>query len=295
MAMPDLISIIPVYYANIIQTVISIFPDLLNAVLVLLGDLGAAVFGVVGGLLGMNYDQITQALQTATAYLQNTFNNIIGWFVSFGSTISSTASNTWNSIVSFFSNGLNTASSIVSSAIYYIQITISNGLTNAYNIAAGVLNNISGAFVTIFEGAKSTVENAINYIKGLFDFEWSLPDIKLPHFSIKGTLDLLASPPTYPTVSVSWYRKAMEQPYILDGATIFGAAGGKLLGGGEAGSEMVIGTEKLKSMMREAVGAGAAPITVNVYGAAGQDVRELAKEVSRELQNLITDKEKAYA
>lgn len=294
-AIPELVSVIPVIYANIIQTLITEFPDILNAVLVLLGDLGAAVFGVLGGLLGMNYNQVAGALSNTAGLIQSGFNAIVGFFSNLRDNITNTVSTAWNSIVSFFSNGLNTASSIVSSAIYFIQSTISSGLTNAYNIAAGVLNNISGAFVTIFEGAKSTVENAINYIKGLFDFEWSLPNIKLPHFSIKGTLDLLASPPTYPTVSVSWYRKAMEQPYLLDGATIFGAAGGKLLGGGEAGSEMVIGTEKLKSMMREAVGAGAAPITVNVYGAAGQDVRELAKEVSRELQNLITDKEKVYA
>ncbi len=295
LALPDLISIIPIYYANMIQVIISEFPDLLNAVLVLLGDLGAAVFGIIGGLLGMNYDQITQALTNATNYIQNAFNNIINWFVSFGSTISSTVSSTWNGIVSFFSSGLSAASSAVSSALYFIQSTISSGLTNAYNIAAGVLNNISGAFVTIFEGAKSTVENAINYIKGLFNFEWSLPDIKLPHFSIKGTLDLLATPPTYPTVSVSWYDKAMDQPYLLNGATIFGAAGGRLLGGGESGSEMIIGTDKLMGMIKEAAGIGAAPITVNVYGAAGQDIRELAKEVSKEIQNIITDKEKAYA
>ena len=122
-----------------------------------------------------------------------------------------------------------------------------------------------------------------------------MPDIKLPHFSIKGSLDLLATPPTYPSVSVSWYKKAMDQAYMLNGATIFGAQGGKLLGGGEAGSEMVIGTNTLMSMMREAVGAGSAPITINVYGAEGQDVRLLAKEVSRELQNLVDDKSKVFA
>ena len=36
-------------------------------------------------------------------------------------------------------------------------------------------------------------------------------------------------------------------------------------------------------------------ITMNIYATEGQDIRELAKEVSRELQNLVTDKEKAYA
>jgi Cu/Ag efflux pump CusA len=49
------------------------------------------------------------------------------------------------------------------------------------------------------------------------------------------------------------------------------------------------------SMMRDAVGVGNNPITINIYGAECQDVRELAKEVSREMQNLINGKEAVYA
>lgn len=37
------------------------------------------------------------------------------------------------------------------------------------------------------------------------------------------------------------------------------------------------------------------PFTFNITASEGQDIRELAKEVSREIQNLIDDKEKAYA
>ena len=33
----------------------------------------------------------------------------------------------------------------------------------------------------------------------------------------------------------------------------------------------------------------------NIYASEGQDIRELAKEVTKEIQNLIDDKEKAYA
>ena len=87
----------------------------------------------------------------------------------------------------------------------------------------------------------------------------------------------------------------MTDPYLLDGATIFGAANGKFLGGGESGSELVVGTDKLMNMIKKATGGNDRPITINVYGAEGQDVRLLAKEVSRELQNLINDKERVYA
>lgn len=36
-------------------------------------------------------------------------------------------------------------------------------------------------------------------------------------------------------------------------------------------------------------------MTFNIYASEGQDVRELAKQVSKEIQNLISDKEKVYA
>lgn len=272
LATPDLVAIIPEVYANVITTVIAIFPDLLSAVVDLLGILGAEVFAIIGGLLGMNYDQISNALSNVGSLISSGFATIVSFFSNLKTNVTSIVSNLWTTITSKFTSGLNTAKSTVSS----------------------VLNAIKSTFTSIFDNVKSTVQGAIDYIKGLFDFEWSLPDIKLPHFSIKGSLDLLATPPTYPSVSVSWYKKAMDQAYMLNGATIFGAQGGKLLGGGEAGSEMVIGTNTLMSMMKEAVGVEAKPITINIYGTEGQDVRELAKEVSKELQYLINDKEKAY-
>ena len=47
----------------------------------------------------------------------------------------------------------------------------------------------------------------------------------------------------------------MDDAYILNSPTIFGASGGNLLGAGEAGSETVVGTDKLMSMIAEVVGS----------------------------------------
>lgn len=137
----------------------------------------------------------------------------------------------------------------------------------------------------IFDGIKNTIKSAIDKIKKLFDFKWEFPKPKMPHFSwhwadIGGLLQI-------PMIDIEWYAKAMQGGMILDRPTIFGASGGQLLGAGEAGSETVVGTGSLMSMIRTAVqeSMGYVPagdttnyggVTVNVYGAPGQDVDELA-------------------
>lgn len=59
----------------------------------------------------------------------------------------------------------------------------------------------------------------------------------------------------------------MDDAYILTSPTIFGAANGRLLGGGEAGQEAVVGTEKLGSIVRDAVASvvGGASTIIPVY------------------------------
>ena len=271
-ATPELVGMIPELIGNIILTLEGEGPMLIDAVLQILGALGVSVLGSIGGLLGMSYDEIISSITDTFDSLKAWGSNVVSW-------LTTGLTNIKNGVSNFFTN---------------IGTFFSNGFTNIKSKVESGLNNVKSKFTSIFDNVKNVVKKAIDYIKGLFKFDWSLPKIKLPHFSISGQLDLLAVPPQIPKVSIEWYKKAMNQPYLLDKATIFGASGGKLLGGGESGSEMVIGTNKLMSMMKQAVG-GSRPITINVYGAAGQDVRQLAKEVSRELQNLINDKEKVYA
>ena len=78
-------------------------------------------------------------------------------------------------------------------------------------------------------------------------------------------------PPSVPHISVDWYRKAMNNGMILDSPTIFGSAGGKLLGGGEAGAEAVVGVNSLRNMIEEAV-AGQTSAIVAAMGASSGDI-----------------------
>lgn len=106
---------------------------------------------------------------------------------------------------------------------------------------------------TKFENFKTIIKGAIETVKGLLSGQLKFPDIKMPHFSFQGKFSL--NPPSVPKFKVEWYKKAYDDAYLLNSPTIFGASGGQLLGGGEGnGSEAVVGTDKLMSMISEVVG-----------------------------------------
>ena len=166
-------------------------------------------------------------------------------------------------------------------------------LGEALNAVSSKLNQIKNTFTSVFEGAKQVVSNAINYIRGLLSGELSFPHIRLPHFSISGRLSL--DPPSVPHINVDWYKKAMNNPIMLDGATIFGAMNGNLLGGGEAGSEMIVGTNKLMQMIAKAKGGETVINNQFTINATDKDPQELAQEISFYLDMELQRTERAFA
>lgn len=144
-------------------------------------------------------------------------------------------------------------------------------LGDALQTAKGKLDAIKGAFDDKMNAAKDIVKGAIEKIKGFFDFKWELPKLKMPHFDLSGKFSF--DPPQVPKLNVSWYKKAMNEPYILNSPTLFGMAGNSLLGGGEAGEEAVVGTDRLSQIVQAAVagagGGGEQNIIIPVY--IGQD------------------------
>ncbi len=102
------------------------------------------------------------------------------------------------------------------------------------------------------ENVKNFVSSTVQRLKDFFNFDWKLPNIKLPHFSIRGGFSL--NPPSIPSFGVDWYAKAMDAPMIMDKPTAFGInRSGQVMAGGEAGSEVVGGTETLMKMISAAV------------------------------------------
>lgn len=132
--------------------------------------------------------------------------------------------------------------------------TLSQGWQNIKQKASDTWEGMKQTASEKWEGIKSVFKNGIENIKNWWsNMKLQFPKIKLPHFKLSGSFSL--NPPKVPSIAVDWYKKAYDDAYLLNSPTIFGASGGKLLGGGEGnGSETVVGTEKLMNMMSDVVG-----------------------------------------
>ncbi len=113
----------------------------------------------------------------------------------------------------------------------------------------------------IIEKLISLIGGAIKIANDLFNGDFEFPKIKLPHpyISPRGwkLTDLLQG--VKPSIGIDWYSKGYDG-LVLDGATIFGMnKNGEFMAGGERGREIIIGEDKLRSMM----GGTVINVTVN--------------------------------
>lgn len=162
-------------------------------------------------------------------------------------------SSAWSNMKSKTSEAWNSAKSTISNVWSNIKSSVASGASNALSTVSEKFSAIKSKISSLIEGARDKVKSAIDKIKGFFNFSWSLPKLKLPHISISGSFSI--NPPSVPKFGISWYKKAMDEAMILNNPTIFGysAASGKFLGGGEAGSEVVSGSNTLMNMIKAAV------------------------------------------
>lgn len=226
---------------NAIKTTIT---TVWNAIKTTVQTVMNAISSVISSIWNAIKSTVTNVVNGIKNTVSNVWNGIKSTVTTVMNAIKSTISNIWNGIKTTVSNVINGVKSV-----------ISNGLNAAKNTVSNVLNGIKNTFTNVFNGVKSFVSGIVNWLKGIFNFSWSLPHIKLPHFSISGSFSL--SPPSIPHISVDWYKKAMEDGMIMNQPTIFGfnQKSNQFLAGGEAGSETVVGTESLMTMIKTAVAA----------------------------------------
>ena len=164
----------------------------------------------------------------------NTLARIQGVFVANGGNINGVTAEMIAGITGLFSYGFNFIDSLTGGKLSSIAQKFRSNLADARTTVSNIMDNIKGAFSEKIEAARAAVSNGIASIKNLFNFSWSFPDIKTPHFYISGYTKVLGA--EIPNIDVKWYKYGG----ILNGAQLFGTLGGKLLGGGEAGPEAVL-------------------------------------------------------
>lgn len=230
-------------------------------------------------------------------------------------TVSDTISTTVEKIKSVWSKFSNALSPIFEAGLDAVQNRFKNfsqsiqGLLNVFDgiftgdwkkIITGVKDMFFGFVNTLIDNFKQGLDTIANIIS---KFKPEFPHINLPHFNITGEFSL--NPPSVPHIDIDWYAKAMESGMRLDGATIFGASGSALLGGGEAGAEWVVGEKSLLGMIRTAVTSSMGYVpqnnvsigdtTIIINTLPGQDAEEIADIVSERLNDRLMNLKEAWA
>lgn len=227
-----------------------------------------AIKGFFGNILG-----------AATSTVKSNLSNIKNAFQKNGGGIKGVTAAALAGIKGFFTSGLRFIDNLTGGKLTAIKNKFSNGLHGALNVVGSVLGGIKNKFRSMLDGAKNIVHGAIEKIKGFFNFSWELPKIKLPHFGITGEFSL--NPPSIPKLSVDWYADGG----VMTSPTIFGAAGGKLLGGGEAGDEAILPLsvlwEKLKVFIHNEMNQD----KDKNQGSVGSVISELTRKETRTLES----------
>ena len=315
---PELISRIPEIVMNLVNAFIENAPKLAEAgvelILMLVQgifDAYNALIDAVGEILGGIGDSLGEWGKSAMKIVKTIWNGIKAYFSTIWNGIKSvfttalTAvknnissvfngiksffSNIWNGIKGIFSNSLNSIKTTVTSVINTIKNAFSTGFNAAINTVLSVFDAIKSGITSKLEAAKSVVSNMIEKIKGFFNFNWSLPKIKLPHFSVSGSanpIDWLSQ--GVPKIKIDWYRKAYNSPYLFDKQTVIPFADGFKGFGDGAGAEIVYGRDNLMRDIREAVG-GAGGYTQNVYITSPKQLSpsEIARQTRNATRNMV--------
>lgn len=227
-----------------IGTVLTLAPVIMGVMSAILSPIGLIVAAVVG--LGIviykNWDDIK-------AWTQSLFENIKTKFEE----IKKKITETWQNIQKAISDRITAIKTKVTSTFNNIKSTISNACSNVLSTAKSTFENVKKAITDPIDEAKRLVSSAIDSIKSLFsNAKFEFPHIKLPHFSwdwqdIGGVVKI-------PKISVDWYAKAMQNPYLFTAPTVMQTPYG-MIGAGEAGNELMYGHD---SLMRDITAANAA-------------------------------------
>ena len=269
----------------------------MGAALAALSGPGAIVIGIIGAviaagvLLGQHWDEVCawannlkEKVSGAISEMKQRVSDSIEGVKAKFSEMKDKVSNIMNMVKTDISNKIEAAKAKVTSVVNAMKSGVTNTMSGMRSAISSTFDSIKNGITSKINAAKSAVSSAMSAIRGLLSGSISFPHITLPHFTVTGSPPFgLGGKGTPPHISVEWYAKAMKQPYVLDGATIFGMMGNKLLGGGETGKEVIMGYDTFRNM------GGDVNINMVVNAAPGMDETALANMVARKINKQVRE------
>ena len=246
-----LVAALPTIIPTLLQGAIDLFMAFVQAIPVIVPQLISAVGQLIVALVQALPGLFTTLLTTVVGLFRGMWKSITGVFAGVGQWFQQKFSEAWKNVQNVFSG--------VGSFFSGVWRTITGVFTN---IGTSVASAVSGAIRSGLNGALATIENIIN------------GGISM----INGAIGLINK---IPGVNIGKIGR-LSLPRLAEGGVLNGA---QTVIAGEAGPEAIIPLDKLFAQMDRMADkmAGennnASPVVINVYGAAGQSVNELAAAV----------------
>lgn len=235
---------------------------------------------LTGGKLSSIADTVRDKMDTAKQAVSDKLSSIKDGFSDKLSSAMDTVSDKFGSIKDAVSDKMNSAKTAVSDKLNSIKSSMSSKLGSAFTTVQSKFQSIKNAMTGPINSAKTTISNALDRIKNFFPLNIGriFSNFQLPHISVDGGEAPfgIGGKGTKPSFSVSWYAKAMVNPYLFSDATLFGA--------GEAGDEILYGRQALLEDIREA--SSGAGTTINNYFTVNgaENPEDYANRLARQLQ-----------
>lgn len=254
-------NVIPDLFNTLVEQLRNAFPGVMSW----LEGVGQSIIGYIRTMFTFIRNVIDAAFQIITLpfrfiwenckdTVMEVWNTIIDVLKTQFDVITSTVTNVFNAVYDKITGVFNKVRDTISPVINTIKDNISKVFNEVKSTVTTIWDAVKDAMTKPIEIARDTIRGIVDTIKGFFSgLNLEFPNIKLPHFGISPSGwkigDLLEG--SIPSLSIQWYAKAMEEPYLFKKPTVIGGKGF-----GEAGDEMVYGKNALMNDIKNASESG---------------------------------------
>lgn len=278
--MPAIIETLPLLVSAAEELVLGLATAIGNAAPTLIPSVITAVLTIVEQLTSP--DSVLMLVNAAAQLAIGVETGIIQSLPQIVSSIPTIVSNLANALIGQAPELIGAAVNVQGEVFNSILSMFGVSGQDVINAAVTLGDNVVNGFGNALDAIRGVLSDAWNFItNGFANLDISLPHIDLPHFTISGQFSL--DPPSVPSLNVSWYAKAMNQPHLLTSPTIFGMGANGLRGGGEAGDELVVGWNQLKKEL-----GGGTPYEIHVHNYIGGDEIDELVLNSNQINNKIS-------